>query len=176
MNAYIHVCRRHIKNVIVLDIYRKFTDEVQGNWEAFYENKLLQPNQEEGAPLMNDLINLAVDFYMQDKREIIGSNTRNTSHRLTSVQAEDSIICIRKFRKLMKQGLIDPVSFRQHIKIDAARQTDELLPDVRHKGITNFPPYMEQYEAKEGSRIAFLSHLLQEKIMKKNARLKNQAW
>ena len=67
LNEYIHAYGRHNKNVIVLDIYRKLTDEIQGNWEAFYDNKLLHPNPEKGVPLMNDLINLAVDFYVQDK-------------------------------------------------------------------------------------------------------------
>ncbi len=87
-----------------------------------------------------------------------------TSNRLTSIQPED------------------PVAIRQQINIEEARPTDEPLPDVWHKGMTNVPPYVAEFEGnsqkqpgaitKEGSRIAFLAQLLQEKIVKNNAKLK----
>ncbi len=150
LNAYIHAYCRHNKNVISPDIYRQL---IQGNREAFYDNKLLHPNQEKSAPPMNDLINLAVEFYMQDNQIL-------TSSRLTSLQAEDNYfrstniwdyhnICRRNFQKLMKKGVKDPVAIRQQIKIDEARQTDEPLPDVWTKSMTNVPPYVAEYETND---------------------------
>ena len=94
--------------------------------------------------MVNDLINLAVDFYMQDKQENL------TSNRLTSTQPEDNYfrntniwdyhnICRRKFQKLMNKNLEDPVAIHQQINIEETRQTDEPLPDVWHKGKTKVP-------------------------------------
>ena len=144
LNAYIHAYGRHNNNVFVLDIYRKLSDGIRENWEANQDNKLLHPNQEKGAPLMNNLVNLAVDFCMQYKQETL------TSSRLTSLRAEDNYyrntniwdfnnICRRKFQKLTKKELKDSVAIRQPLSIDEARQTDEPLPDI--------PPYVAEYEA-----------------------------
>ncbi len=135
LNGYIHAYGQRNKNDIVLGMYRKLTDEIQRIREAFYDNKLLHPNPERGVPMMNDLINLAVNFYVQDKQEIL------TSNRLTSTQPEDNYFrntniwdyhnnCRRKFQKLMKKNVEDPVAIRQQIIIEEKRQTDEPLPDV----------------------------------------------
>ncbi len=182
LNEFFHAYGRHNKNVIVLDVYCKLTNEIQGNWEDYYDSKLLN-----NEPLMNDLINLAVDFHVQDKQEIL------TSNRLITTQAEDNYfrntniwgyhnICRRNFQKLMKKDLSGTVAICQQISIEESRQTDEPLPDIWHKGMTNIPPYQADYEAnnqkqpgaitKEDSRIAFWAQLLQERIVRNNARLK----
>ncbi len=50
LNEYIHAYVQHNKNVNVLDIHRKLTDEIQGNWETFYDNKLYIPTRKEAYP------------------------------------------------------------------------------------------------------------------------------
>ena len=83
INKYIHDYGSHNKNVVVLDVYQRIATEVRGRWEEFYDSKLLHPNEQRGAPLMNDLLNLAVDYYLQDKQEVL------TSVRVTTTQPQE---------------------------------------------------------------------------------------
>ncbi len=136
---------------------------------------------------MNDLLNLAVDYYLQDKQEV------STSVRLTTTQHQDHYFratCIsdyhnifrRKYQKLMKRDISDPVAIRQQIQIEQSKHADDTLPDALHMGMTSAPPYNVDVEpghprqheplTRDSSKVAFLAHLLQEKLIKANAKLK----
>ncbi len=82
----------------------------------------------------------------------------------------------------MKRDISDPVAIRQQIQIEQSKHVDDTLPDAWHMSMTSAPPYSvdvgpghpRQLEplTRDGSKVAFLVHLLQEKLIKANAKLK----
>ena len=139
---------------------------------------------------MNDLLNLAVDFYLQDKQKVL------TSVRLTTTQPQDDYfrgtyiyyyhnIFRRRYQTLMRRSVNDPVMLRQQIQLEQARKMEDELPENWHKGMTSEPPYSAELEGdsprppdsltKDGSKVASLAHLLQEKVIKANSKLKKSA-
>ncbi len=82
----------------------------------------------------------------------------------------------------MKGDINDPVAIRQPIQIEQSKAGDDTLPDAWHMGMTSAPPYSVKTEpnhpgqpeplTRDGSKVAFLAHLLQEKLIKANAKLK----
>ncbi len=183
INAYILAYAQHNSNVIVLDLYNRLRDEVQDDWSEYYDQKLLHPNESKGAPIVNDVVNFAVDFYMQDREEIL------TSTRLTTTQKEADYfrgsyimdphnICRRKYQKSIQRDLGDPIAPRQQVNLTVRRQAEETVPEAWHKGLGNAPPYVADYESadpkplptvtKEGCRVHHLALVLQEKIARLN--------
>ena len=91
---------------------------------------------------VNEMINLAVDYYMQDREEIL------TSTRLTTLQAEVDYfrgsyirdfhnICRRKYQKSIRRDISEPIVPRQQINLAVARDAEEALPEAWHKGLGN---------------------------------------
>ena len=93
---------------------------------------------------MNDLLNLAVDYYLQDKQEVL------TSVRLTTTQHQDDYFratCVsdyhnifrRKYQKLLKRDISDPVAIRQQIQTEQSKNVNDTLPDAWHMAMTSAP-------------------------------------
>ena len=108
---------------------------MQNRWEEYYDQKLLHPNELKAASIMNELINLAVEYYMQDREEIL------TSARFTTLQVEEDYfrgsyirdfhnICRRKYQKSIGRDINEPIAPRQQINLAAARDAEEALPDA----------------------------------------------
>ncbi len=190
LNAYILMYAQDNTNVILLDLYNRLRDEVQDNWSEFYDRKRLRPNELKGAPVMNDLINFAVDFYLQDREEIL------TSTRLTITQREAGYfrgsyimdpynICRRKYQKSIPRDLGDPIAPRQQVNLTTRRRAEDTVPEAWHKGLGSAPPYVADYEStdpkplptvtEEGSRVHHLAVVLQEKVAQLNRNLQGIA-
>ena len=128
---------------------------------------------------MNELINLAVDYYMQDREEIL------TGTRLTTLQPEVDYfrgsyirdfhnICRRKYQKSIRRDISEPIVPRQQVNLAIARDAEEALPEAWYKGLGNAPPYQVDFESndptplpqlsKEGARVKHLALVLQSKI------------
>ena len=86
LNAYIKAYVAHNDHVVLIEVYNRMRDEVDQKWEEYYETpSLLHPNREKGHPILNNLLNVAVDLWMQDKQEVLWSSRLNTSEQIISV-------------------------------------------------------------------------------------------
>ncbi len=189
LNAYILTYAQHKTNVILLDLYNRLQDEVYGKWSNFHDPKLLHLNELKGAPIVNDLINCAVDFYLQDREEILTS-TRLTTQREAeyfrgSYIMDPQNICRRKYQKSIQRDLRDPITPGQQVTLATRRQAEDTVPEPWHKGLGRAPPYMADYESadpkplptvtKEGSGVHHLAVVLQEKVAKLNRNVQGNA-
>ncbi len=78
LNAYIRAYVAHNDHVVLVDVHNRMRDEIDQKWEEYSETPaLLHPNREKGHPILNNLVNVAVDFWMQDKQEVICSSRLN---------------------------------------------------------------------------------------------------
>ncbi len=85
----------------------------------------------------------------------------------------------------MKRNVSDPVMLRQQIRLEQTRKLEDELPETWHKGMANELPYIAELEGesprppdpltKDGSKVSFLAHLLQEKVIKASSRLQKSA-
>ncbi len=136
----------------MLDVYIRLRDEAQDNWSEFYDQKFLPPNKQKGAPIVNDLINFALDFYMQDREKIL------TSTRLTTTQTETDYfrgsyimdphsIFRRKNQKSIQRDLGDPIASCQQVSLTTRRLAEDMEPEERQKGLGSALPFLADYES-----------------------------
>ncbi len=99
---------------------------------------------------MNDIINFAVDFHMQDREEIL------TSTRLRTTQMEADYfrgsyirdphnICRRKYQKSIQRDLGDPIAPGQQVNLTVRRQAE--VPEALHMGLGIALLYVADYES-----------------------------
>ena len=79
MNAYIRAYVNHNDHVVLVGIYNRMRDEIDQKWEECYETlSLLHPNREKSHPIINNLVKTAVDYWMQDKQDVLSSSRLNS--------------------------------------------------------------------------------------------------
>ncbi len=186
LNGYLRAYVNRNENTVLIDIYSRMCDEIVDKWDEYYETPgLLHPNRERGHPIIHDLINNAVDFYVQDKQEIICSSRLNTTEPLDdyfrgTYISDPHNIFRRKFRKLRQRGQMNLEQVVPRVNLEPIKNSEDALAEPWHQGVRGMPPYIAEYEAdcpkepaqftKESSRVKFLAGVFMEKFNRKAAR------
>ncbi len=146
---------------------------------------LLHPNRERGHPIIHDLINNAVDFYVQDKQEVICSSRLNTMEPLDdyfrgTYISDPHNIFRRKFERLRQRGGINLEQVAPRVNLEPINTSEDALAEPWHQGVRGMRPYIAEYEADcpkepaqfttENSRVKFLAGVFMEKFNRKAAK------
>ena len=82
------------EHVVLIDIYSRMRDVRDQKWLQYYESpSMLHPNREKGHPIINSLVSTALDYWMQDKQEVLCSSSSSVFIQFqwlnTSEQSDD---------------------------------------------------------------------------------------
>ena len=124
--------------MVLIDVYNRMRDEIDQRGEEYYETPtLLHPNREKGHPILNNLINTAVDFWMQDKQEVLCSSRLNTVEQSDDYFRgtyffDPHIVFRRKLERLRQRGEMDFTELRPQVNLETTRRKEEAVPETWH--------------------------------------------
>ncbi len=128
LNAYIKAYVALNDHVVLIDVYNGMRNDIDQKWKEYYETpSLLHPNRKKSHPNLNNLVIVAVDFWMQDKQEVLCSSRLNTSEqsddyfRVTSISDPHNDFR-RKLERLRQRGEVYFAELRPQINLETTRK------------------------------------------------------